>query len=351
MPAAPIVVEPAAPLPVERVMAVPSWWLSPGLVAPALFVALMLAATVLFWPRDPAQVERRRRQLALAAYGLPNPYLTDGYPETSINPAAAGVLQVSERMLAAGGQVGAIALRLDRAGVTLLPHEWVVLRFCVLLAGAAAGFVVLSPRWLGLLAGAGAAWLVTEAWLRWRQARRCQTFADQLPDTLQVVASSLRSGFSLPQALAAAQQGGTPPMATELGRSLAVARIGVELEDELDRVALRMRSEDWRLAVMAIRIQRSVGGSLADVLATTATTLRERAAVTRQVRALSAEGRLSAYVLLGLPVGVGAFLLLFRRAYVEPLWTTTPGLVMLAGSCLGMVVGTWWMFKVAQVEV
>jgi len=102
---------------------------------------------------------------------------------------------------------------------------------------------------------------------------------------------------------------------------------------------------------MAIRIQRSVGGSLAEVLATTAKTLRERTAVARQVHALSAEGRLSAYVLLGLPVVVGLFLLAFRRPYVEPLWTTTAGLVMLAVAAVGMVVGTWWMFKVAKVEV
>ena len=123
------------------------------------------------------------------------------------------------------------------------------------------------------------------------------------------------------------------------------------LEDELDQIARRMRSEEWRLAVMAIRIQRSVGGSLAEVLATTAKTLRERSAVTRQVRALSAEGRLSAYILLGLPVFVGLFLVGFRRTYVEPLWTTTPGLAMLVVAAIGMVVGTWWMLKVAKVEV
>jgi tight adherence protein B len=188
-------------------------------------------------------------------------------------------------------------------------------------------------------------------WLRVKQSRRCRGFAEQLPDTLQVVASSLRSGFSLPQALAAAQEGGAQPMASELGRALAAARIGIALEDELEQVAHRMRSEDWRLVVMAIRIQRSVGGSLAEVLDTTSKTLRERAAVMRQVRALSAEGRLSAYVLLALPIGVGLFLLAVRRSYVEVLWTTTPGVVMLGLAAIGMAIGTWWMFKVAKVEV
>ena len=168
---------------------------------------------------------------------------------------------------------------------------------------------------------------------------------------MQLVASSLRTGFSLPQALDAAQQDGVQPMAEELGRALASTRIGAPLEDELDQIAERTQSEDWRWAVMAIRIQRSVGGNLAEVLMTTVRTLRERAATRRQVRTLSAEGRLSAYILVGLPILVAAALLMFRRAYLRPLWTTTPGLVMVAGALVLMVLGGFWMRKVVTVEV
>lgn len=341
-------VPPAASAHVQPVPAVKSR-LSMPLVG-ALFVALALAATALFWPSNPEQAERRR-QRALQAYG-PVPAAAEPYAGPwAVSSAAAGVLQVSERMIAAGNRQSAIALRLDRAGLTLLPHEWLVLRASILVVTGAAGLVLVQTRWLGLLLGVALGWLGTEIWLRVKQSRRCRAFAEQLPDTLQVVASSLRSGFSLPQALAAAQEGGAQPMASELGRALAAARIGIALEDELDQVARRMRNEEWRLVVMALRIQRSVGGSLAEVLSTTAKTLRERSAVNRQVQALSAEGRLSAYVLLALPIAVGMFLVAFRRPYVEPLWTTTPGLVMLAVAALGMVVGTWWMFKVAKVEV
>jgi Flp pilus assembly protein TadB len=334
---------------VEPVTAARSW-LNVPLIGAVLFVALALTGVALLWPGDPEEAERRR-QRALQAYG---PVQTATEPDAgpwAVSSAAAGVLQVSERMVAAGNWQSAIALRLDRAGLTLLPHEWVVLRASIVVVAGAAGLVLVQPRWLGFLLGAALGWVVTEIWLRVKQSRRCRAFAEQLPDTLQVVASSLRSGFSLPQALAAAQEGGAQPMASELGRALAAARIGIALEDELEQVAHRMRNEEWRLVVMALRIQRSVGGSLAEVLSTTAKTLRERTAVNRQVHALSAEGRLSAYVLLALPVGVGLFLVAFRRAYVEPLWTTTPGLVMLAVAALGMVIGTWWMFKVAKVEV
>jgi Flp pilus assembly protein TadB len=335
--------------PVEPVTAAGGWFNMP-LIGAMLFVALALSVVALLWPADPEEAERRR-QRALRAYGRVHAATESDAGPGAVSSAAAGVLQVSQRMVAAGNRQSAIALRLDRAGLTLLPHEWVVLRASIVVVAGAAGLVLVQTRWLGFLLGAALGWVATEVWLRVKQSRRCRAFAEQLPDTLQVVASSLRSGFSLPQALAAAQEGGAQPMGSELGRALAAARIGIALEDELDQVAHRMRNEEWRLVVMALRIQRSVGGSLAEVLSTTAKTLRERTAVNRQVHALSAEGRLSAYVLLAMPIAVGLFLVAFRRPYVEPLWTTTPGLVMLAVAALGMVIGTMWMFKVAKVEV
>ena len=179
--------------------------------------------------------------------------------------------------------------------------------------------VALLTGWLvrALLLGVLIGWAGTAFYLRRRQNKRTRRFADDLPDTLQLVASSLRTGFSLPQALDSAQDGAADPMASELGRALAATRIGSGLEDELERVADRMRSEDWRWAVMAVRIQRDVGGNLAEVLMTTVTTLRERAATRRQVRALSAEGRLSAWILLALPIGLFALLLVIRTEYLS----------------------------------
>src|SRR6185369_16920917 len=134
--------------------------------------------------------------------------------------------------------------------------------------------------------------------------------------------SSLQTGFSLPQAVDAAASNGQQPMAGELSRALAEARLGAPLEDGLDRVAYRMDSRDLQWTVMAVRIQRQVGGNLSEVLQTTAKTMRDRAAMRRQVRALSAEGRLSAYILIALPLGLTAFLFLTRRSYLSLLWTT-----------------------------
>jgi Flp pilus assembly protein TadB len=100
-----------------------------------------------------------------------------------------------------------------------------------------------------------------------------------------------------------------------------------------------------------MRISRQVGGNLAEVLLTTVHTMRERAALKRQVRSLSAEGRLSAYVLAAMPVGIGMWLFLVRRDYVRPLYTTGIGIGMLVAAGLAMLVGSWWLSRVVKVEV
>jgi Flp pilus assembly protein TadB len=184
-----------------------------------------------------------------------------------------------------------------------------------------------------------------------KTAKRRAAFADQLPDVLQLIASSLRSGFSLAQSVDAVVRDNTQPTAGEFSRALAATRIGAELEDALDRVAFRMQSADLAWVVMAVRIQRQVGGNLAEVLMNTVGTMRERAQTRRHVRALSAEGRLSAYVLICLPLGLAGVLFWLRAEYMRPLYTTMLGIVMLSAGFLLLVVGSLWMRKLVRVEV
>jgi Flp pilus assembly protein TadB/Mg-chelatase subunit ChlD len=323
------------------------WYGSLALVLLVVFASLL----VMVWLLAPrAETAADKRQRVLEVYSVTG-RRTRRTPAQATSVTSSGLADTAQRFVDRRGTSAGITRQLEQAGSRLRPGEWLVLRGCTMLAIAAVVTVVGRNLVVGLAAGVVLGWLSTLFWLRHKQSRRARAFADSLPDTLQLVASSLRTGFSLPQALDAAQQDGVQPMAEELGRALAAARIGAPLEDELDLVAERTQSEDWRWAVMAIRIQRSVGGNLAEVLMTTVRTLRERAATRRQVRTLSAEGRLSAYILIGLPILVAGALLTFRRAYLEPLWTTTPGLVMVAGALLLMVLGTFWMRKVVTVEV
>jgi tight adherence protein B len=244
-----------------------------------------------------------------------------------------------------------LAWRLDLAGIRRKPSEWVLLGCCAGVFVTALLTALTQSLLAGLLIGVLVGWLGMRLLLSVRIARRRAAFADQLPDVLQLVAGSLQSGFSLPQALDAVVRDDTQPAAGEFSRALAETRIGGELEAALDRVAERMASTDLRWSVMAIRIQRSVGGNLVEVLRNTVEMMRERAKLRRHVRALSAEGRLSAYILVALPVLVGAWLMLSRRSYMQPLYTTPFGLTMLTGSILLVVLGSFWMRKAIKVEV
>jgi tight adherence protein B len=166
-----------------------------------------------------------------------------------------------------------------------------------------------------------------------------------------LVAGSLSAGYSLLQALDGVVQEGEEPIAGEFSRALATARLGVPIEDALDQVAERVDSPDFAWTAMAIRIQREVGGNLAEVLLTVGDTLRERAALRRQVRALSAEGRLSAYILLAIPTLFGMYEVLLRRSYVSVMWSNPIGIALMVATIVLMGVGFVWMRNVVNVEV
>jgi tight adherence protein B len=244
-----------------------------------------------------------------------------------------------------------LARRLDLAGIARKPAEWVLLGAAASLLLAVLLTALTGSPLLGVLAGPLVGWLGMHLVVSVRITRRRATFSEQLPDVLQLVAGSLQSGFSLPQALDAVVREDTQPAAGEFSRALAETRIGGELEAAMDRVAERMDSTDLRWTVMAIRIQRSVGGNLVEVLRNTVDTMRERAQLRRHVRALSAEGRLSAYILIALPLLMAAYMFAARRDYLRPLYTTPFGLVMLIGGVVLIGLGSLWMRKLVKVEV
>lgn len=318
-------------------------------VLAAVFVALLLFGLLLtgaFRTGDPA---RRLEAQLERHYTARN--LSQGTPKGPGEGRAAGAAVSSvERLLGAGAQER-LALRLDLAGINRKPADWVVLGCCGSVVLAVLLILLTGSPVVGILLAALAGWLAMRLIVSTRITRRRAAFADQLPDMLQVLAGSLQSGFSLPQALDAVVREDTQPIAGEFSRALAETRIGGELEVALERVADRMDSKDLRWSVMAIRIQRSVGGNLVEVLRTTGETMRERASIRRHVRALSAEGRLSAYILIALPILVGAFLFLTRDSYMHPLYTTPFGLAMLTGGVVLVVLGTVWMRNVVKVVV
>jgi Flp pilus assembly protein TadB len=244
-----------------------------------------------------------------------------------------------------------LAERLDLAGVARKPTEWALLGACLGVVIAAGLSLVTSYVLLGVLAGALIGWLTMRVSLSMRIVRRRVAFGEQLPDTLQLLASALRAGFSLAQSVDAVVREDTQPIAGEFSRALSEVRLGGNLEDGLDAVANRMDSDDLHWTVTAIRIQQGVGGNLAEILLTIAGTIRERAFLRRQVRALSAEGRLSAYVLIALPVLIGIWLFVSAPQYMRPLYTTPEGQFILIAAIVAVVLGALWMRKMIKIKV
>ncbi|GIE28402.1 hypothetical protein Ait01nite_014470 [Actinoplanes italicus] len=239
---------------------------------------------------------------------------------------------------------------LDRVGGPLRPAEWLVVRLAVTAAAAAAGaFLVFWP--VGLPAGALAGHLVAGAVLRTLIQRRERQFGDELPGALNLMTSSLRAGFTLHQSVEAAVRDDAGPVASELRRALAETRIGGSFEDALERVGERMHSPEMVWLVMALRLQREVGGSLVEVMQTTADTMRERAYIKRHVRALSGEGRISAWVLGCMPPLTALVIHLMQPDYLRPLFTEPLGLLMLGVAVIGMAIGAFWLRAVVRVEV
>jgi Flp pilus assembly protein TadB len=315
-------------------------------LAGVVFGVLLAVALTAFLPVL-AGGQKRRRLAQVHQYRLNDDApAAPGGPGGQLTQTA---VAVTEQVVRAGGWEGRFAAQLDRAGMKLRPAEWVLLRVAVgvgvtVLLVAAFGLIGLP---FGILFG----WLVTAAYHRRRAGRRAERFAAALPEALQLVVGSLRSGFSLTQALEAMAREVGDPVGTEFGRALAETRLGMELDDALDRLARRSQNRDLAWTVLAIRVQREVGGNLAEVLETTVTTIRERELLRSQVRSLSAEGRLSAWILLGLPVVLGAFMFLVRRDYVAPLFTDPRGVLMLLGGVLLVCLGGIWLSRLVRVEV
>ncbi|MEO5662944.1 MAG: type II secretion system F family protein [Nocardioides sp.] len=242
-----------------------------------------------------------------------------------------------------------ISKRLAGAGSALTAAEWVLLHAGIAMGVATIFFFLFGPPMaiLGLLLGIVVPWL----YLKWKHRRRLNAFNGQLAETLGLMAGGLQAGLSLPQAVDTVVREGIEPMAGELRRALVEQRLGVDISDALESVGERMESDDFGWVVMAIRIQREVGGNLAEILHTVADTLREREYLRRQVKALSAEGRLSGYILAGLPPAVMFFLFVANREYIEVLWTTLFGWILLGFAATLLTIGGWTMAKLAKVEV
>jgi tight adherence protein B len=248
------------------------------------------------------------------------------------------------------GFINQIETALDQANLPLRPGEAIA---GILGLAAVVGLLVTvfqqSPIWGGIAAAVVLA--VSVVLVQGVASRHKAKFENQLPDTLNLLSTSLRSGYSLLQAVEAVAAEAPEPTAREFGRAMNETRLGRSPVAALKQVADRMESLDFDWAVLAISIQREVGGNLAEVLQTAADTMLQRNRLRREMKALTAEGRVSAIVLGSLPFFLFAFLFLTRRDYLQPMLDSTTGLVALGVAFLGLLLGIFWLSRIVKVDV
>ncbi|HEX9123206.1 MAG TPA: type II secretion system F family protein [Actinomycetota bacterium] len=314
-------------------------WLT--IVLGAAFVATFLVALMILSIRE----QRQRRSLASRILGRRADRKAQ---ETLWMPA--GLAQAGERIAAVGGLSDRLDAKLEQAGLPMKAGEFVAFMAVCAIAGGVLGALLLRNIFF-VLAVAVFASLIPYAWLARARSQRQKKMSEQLADVLSILASSLRAGHSFLQSLDQVANEISEPSASEFHRVVSEIRLGRPVDEAMVAMADRIGSEDMHWAVMAVNIQREVGGNLAEVLDIVANTVRERAYIHRQVRVLSAEGRWSIGILTALPFGIFTYLVIVNPEYINPLFHNIIGQIMLIVGGSLMTAGIFVMRRIVKIDV
>ena len=256
-----------------------------------------------------------------------------------------------------------LARELARADLRLKPSE-----FLFIWLGSIIGVPVLmfilgfflsalqSP--IALLVGALIGFMLPRFWLNRRKGGRLNAFNKQLPDTITLIANALRAGSSFLQAIELVVRESRPPISTEFGRVIREVNLGLPFEQALENMVRRVRSDDLELMATAISIQHQVGGNLAEILDSIAYTIRERIRIKGEIRTLTAQQRLSGYVVGFLPIGLAGFLFVAAPGFMNPMFANPPaifglpaGVVILMFGGFMMFIGFMFIRRIVDIEV
>jgi tight adherence protein B len=316
------------------------------------FAAVLLTLLILFGPGSRSTRPYRALRQRLSPYSL-TPAISDDHPRLTAfgsSEWAGRATAMAETLVRRGNLEEAFLDRLESAGLNMRVAEFVLISL---------GSAFIPPLLVliitrNLLVAGIVVILGTVApfmYLSVRASRRQAKFEEQLPSTLQLLSGALQAGHSLQQAVDTVVHEAGDPIAGEFQRVLTEARLGRPLEEAFEAMAKRTNSVDFTWTVMAIRLQRQVGGNLAEVLSTVSQTIRDRYTLKRQVKALSAEGRLSSIILSVLPVLMFVALLIFNPLFLRPLFTTSMGIMLMGGAGVLMIFGVFWLKKITEIKV
>ena len=256
-----------------------------------------------------------------------------------------------------------LAREIARADLRLKVSEYLVIWAAVTI-GIPVGMVVFSVVFpalrnpIALLIGLFVGFMLPRFWLNRRKSGRLNSFNKQLPDTITLIANALRAGSSFLQAVELVVRESRPPISTEFGRVIREVNLGLSFEVALENMVRRVRSDDLELMATAISIQHTVGGNLAEILDSIAFTIRERVRIQGEIKTLTAQQRLSGYVVGFLPIGLAGFLFIAAPNFMSPMFDDRVSLIGLPGGVIILVLGGFAMFmgfmfirKIVDIEV
>jgi tight adherence protein B len=331
-----------APTPVEAItvdVADRSWLLPVGVAL--LGIAMALCAGFLLWPS-------RRRRNPLKDLGAVRVRTAARDSGNLLSGASRSLVARAERVLSTSERAGVITQRLERAGVRMRPAEFVVLMGCATIAAALMGITAGGPAvgFLLFFFVPIAIWTVLSV----MGERRADAFTEQLPATLQMMGGALKAGFSLSQVVDLVSREAAAPTCDEFARLAVEESLGRDITDSFRDLAGRMQSPDFGWVAEAVDINRAVGGDLADVFENVAETIRARQSIAREIKTLSAEGRLSAIILISVP-----FIIAFGQYLTNPdlsaeLTSTSEGRALIVVGLVMITVGALWMKRLTRLK-
>lgn len=245
--------------------------------------------------------------------------------ERSNEPIARQAIERIDAVVAKSKQGGSIQRELARADLKLTVAEFIGLKLGAALLGVVFGFILGRANFLAQIGAAIIAAILfsflPNLYVNIRAAQRIKAFNNQLGDIITMMANALRGGYSFLQTLDMVAREAPPPAATEFRRVVQEVGLGRSTEEALQNLLRRMPSDDLDLLITAVTIQMEVGGNLAQILDTIGHTIRERVRIKGEISTLTAQGRISSWIITGLPIGLAMFITVVNPDYMAPLFT------------------------------
>jgi tight adherence protein B len=260
----------------------------------------------------------------------------------------------ADKALGRGKWAQTTARKLAQADLKLTVTEFLLIKIFVVAIGFMFGqFLGRGAGALSILTAlifAGVGYFIPDWYVKFRQGKRMNAFNDQLGDTITLLANSLRSGYSFLQSMEMVARESPPPMGIEFRRVIREVGLGLSTQDALNNLVKRMPSEDLDLMITAVNIQQEVGGNLAVILDTIGHTIRERVRIKGEIRTLTAMGRISGYIISGLPLFLGIVITLINPKYMASMFNL-PWLCMPICGGIMVVIGFLVIQKIVTIDV